>query len=355
MSRVLFILKRREDFNAEKHNKIGLTTGLYNSASFVCDMLNELNVESKSVVVADNNQIDREVTLYKPTHVIIEAIWVVPDKFNILQKLHPTVTWIIRIHSEMPFMANEGMAIRWFGDYINFKNIILAPNTPRMLRELRSFIRIKNSWTEEQVKEKVIYLPNYYPQEYSPAKTINKEKETIDIACFGAIRPLKNHLLQGLAAIEFAESKNKKLAFHVNAGRIEMKGEPVLNNLRGLFEHMYDRGHKLVMHQWADRKNFLELCSQMDIGLQVSLSETFNIVGADFISQGVPIVSSDEIPWASPLFNAIPVDSISILNSLNKTYDSPKLNVIANRYFLRNYTNKTKEIWSNYFTRGIYV
>ena len=34
----------------------------------------------------------------------------------------------------------------------------------------------------------------------------------------------------------------------------------------------------------TDKKNFLKLCSEMDIGLQVSFSETFNIVGCDILT-----------------------------------------------------------------------
>ena len=95
MKKVLFILKRREDFQASKHSQIGLSTGLYNSASFVNDMLLANNIESNLEVVIDNNDIDRVVTKYRPTHVIIEALWVVPTKFAELQKIHPNVTWEI--------------------------------------------------------------------------------------------------------------------------------------------------------------------------------------------------------------------------------------------------------------------
>jgi len=175
------------------------------------------------------------------------------------------------------------------------------------------------------------------------------ESEFIEIGCFGAIRPLKNHLSQVIAALEFSEKHNKKLKFHVNAGRIEMKGEPVLNNLRGVFEHVYNRGHKLIMHDWTTRDAFLEICRSMDIGMQVSFSETFNIVGADFISQGVPLVTSDEIPWASSLYNADPVDSESIVKALTKTYNNRRMNVLLNTYNLNKYTNKTRRIWKKYF------
>jgi hypothetical protein len=348
MAKVLFILKRREDYNSILHSHIGLSTGLFNSASFVNDMLTEQGIESKLSVVTDNNCIDREVTAYRPTHVIIEALWVVPSKFEVLQRLHPNVTWIIRLHSEAPFIANEGMSMDWLGHYSKFENIVIGVNAPRMMREVKMYLKSKNSWTEEETDKRVIYLPNYYPQEYK-TKKFDRTKDTLDICCFGAVRPLKNHLLQALAAIDFANQMKKPLRFHINAGRIEMKGEPVLNNLRELFAHLEDQGHQIISHQWTPREQFLELCSAMDIGMQVSFSETFNIVGADLISQGVPIVGSREIPWSVDSFNADPVDSQDITAKLKKTYNWAWMNVKTNQMALTNYTSKTTKIWKKYF------
>jgi hypothetical protein len=348
MSKVLFILKRREDYNAIVHSHIGLSTGLFNSASFVNDMLAELGVESKLVVVKDNNDIDREVTAFRPTHVIIEALWVVPTKFEVLQKLHPSVKWIIRLHSETPFMAGEGMAMDWLGDYSRFKNIILACNAPRFLREVRLYLKHLNNWDEKTTDQKVIYLPNFYPQDYV-TKKFDRKKEVINIGCFGAVRPLKNHMVQIFAAVDFAERIGKKLRFHVNAGRIEMQGQPVLNNIRGFFQQIHGLGHELINHQWCPREDFLKICANMDIGLQVSFSETFNIVGADIISQGVPLVGSKEIPWAIPLFNADPTDSRNISDKLMMAYRFPRLNIWTHQMSLTGYTNKTSSTWFDYF------
>ena len=64
-----------------------------------------------------------------------------------------------------------------------------------------------------------------------------ENKSTIDIGAYGAIRPLKNQLLQALAAIKFAESIGKTLRFHINITRIENNGDPVLKNLRNLFSN----------------------------------------------------------------------------------------------------------------------
>lgn len=348
-SKVLFLLKRRLDFDPDKHSIIGLSTGLYNSANFMNEMLNDGNINSNLEVCIDNNCIDKFITKHRPKFAIVEALWVVPPKFLLLSKLHPSVNWIIRIHSDMPFLACEGNSMDWIADYVRHPNIIIAPNSPRMFEELKFYLGHLNNWSKEKINQKVVYLPNYYPQEIK-RKIFQLHDEHINISCFGAVRPLKNHLLQAMAAIQFADSIGRKLKFHINSGRIEMKGEPVLNNLKGLFQNLIERGHELISHEWCPRIEFLNLCSKMDIGLQVSFNETFNIVAADHISQGVPIVGSKEIPWAEQMFCADPVDSRDIYTKLHLTYSVPRLNVQSNTDKLTKYTNDTAKIWKEYFS-----
>jgi len=129
-----------------------------------------------------------------------------------------------------------------------------------------------------------------------------------------------------------------------------MNGSPVINNLKGLFQQIVDHGHQLVNHQWRPREGFLELCAEMDIGLQCNLSETFNIVGADLISQGVPLISNaDEIPWSVREFCADAVDSQSIIDALHLTYKFPELNANIHQHSLTHYTDQTAKLWSKYF------
>jgi hypothetical protein len=348
--KVLFILKRREDYNPVKHSPLGLSTGLFNSANFMHEMLQQAGVNSAIEVAIDNNCIDRLVNKHRPTHVIIEALWVVPSKFTILSKLHPNVRWIIRLHSEMPFMAGEGMAMDWLGDYIDFPNIDIGVNAPRMLNEVREYLSTKKEMSAFEINERVVYMPNFYTKGYK-TKSFNFEyKDCVDIACFGAVRPLKNHLLQAFASLKFANKIGKKLRFHINGGRVEMKGDPVMNNLKALFQHLEETGHQLIIHEWAPREEFLEICSTMDVGLQCNFSETFNIVSADLISQGVPIIGSKEIPWSTWLFNTDPTNSDKIAEKIYLAYKFPQLNVYLNQRNLDKYTNKTQSIWVKYFS-----
>ena len=46
-------------------------------------------------------------------------------------------------------------------------------------------------------------------------------------------------------------------------------------------ESLFARGkHALITHRWSPHDEFIEVVRQMDLGLQVSLSESYNIVAA---------------------------------------------------------------------------
>lgn len=347
--KVLFILKRREDYGQEHYSNEGLTTGLYNSALFVKEMLQKRGLLSKLVVVTDNNDIDREMAAFNPTDVIIEGLWVVPEKFNILKQLHPKINWIVRIHSNSPFLANEGIAFDWIAQYTLIPKVFVATNAITMNNELKFYVKGRFSVTPEKEENKIIDLPNYYPEVFQRPKKLNIKSEYINIGCFGAIRPLKNHMAQAIAAVKFADSVGKKLRFHINTGRIEQNGLSVYNNLKAFFNNLNKNGHELIEHAWMPREEFLQLCRQMDIGMQVSFSETFNIVAADLISQGVPVVSTNEIPWMSGMFTASPTNTDQIARMLRRAYNQSSINVYLNKTKLLNYVKKSRAVWLKFF------
>ena len=347
VNKILFIIKKRVDTDASGQKKL-IQTGLYNSSNYLNIILNTMGIESNVDYAIDNNCIDRIVTKHKPTHVIIEALWVVPPKFNILCQLHPKIKWIIRFHSDMPFIACEGIAMSWISKYSMFKNLYIGCNAPRFFIEVKVFLKAKNM-SDNEINEKVIYLPNYYPVVDNFKTKPKEKKDEINICCFGALRPLKNQLIQAISAIEFATKINKKLRYHINATRVETNGLPAYNNIKGLFTELPSDKFELVEHSWYDKEEFLSVCSQMDIGLQVSFSETFNIVACDIISQGIPIVCSYDIPWSNNKYNASPTDSIDITNKLLLTYENIEDNVKLNTESLSQYVEKTKSVLYEYF------
>lgn len=325
MAKIQFILKQREAYySGEDDYSCGyglLHSGLFNSANFVCDMLVSLGYEAEIVHVIDNNCIDKEVTRFNPDIVIIEAFWVVPEKFDVLCKLHPNVKWIIRNHSRLPFLANEGIAIDWALKYAAYANVFISSNALDTNEEFRCLIATAYpNMTHDELALKCPYLPNYYPVDDKFKKverSDRRHKAVIDVGCFGAVRPLKNHLIQATAAIKYANKVGKKLRFHINATRIENKGDEVLKNLRLLFSHL---PHELVEHEWLPHDQFLDQIESIDIGLQVSYSETYNIVAADMVSRCVPVITSDQIEWVSSLFYADPNNSDEIADKMERAW-----------------------------------
>jgi hypothetical protein len=329
MKKVLFICKQR-------NNTYGISFGLLNSAQFVVNALTDLGITANVVEVNDNNGIDRVVTGYKPNVVIIEALWVVPEKFLVLMKLHPKVQWIVRIHSQLPFLANEGVAIGWI------KAMNEISKTHPNLHISFNATEISDTFTELGIKN--IYLPNVY-KTYDVVYTIQKRhnKRTINIGCFGSIRPMKNQLIQAAAAIVFANQHNLKLNFHINSSRVEQKGENALKNIKALFDNT---DHELVEHPWLDHKDFMKLVSEMDMGLQVSFSETFNIVCADFVANKVPIVVSESISWMPWWAKCSTISSESIVETMNFVWFSKKINLhMLNNVCLSNYNVSALHEW----------
>jgi hypothetical protein len=124
--------------------------------------------------------------------------------------------------------------------------------------------------------------------------------------------------MQGVSAIRYAESVSKTLRFHVDASRTEQNGDNVLKNLRALFAATK---HEVVEHGWAPRRDFMHALSHMDSAMQVSFTETFNILCADCVMVGLPTAGSSEIPWLHAGCQASPTDSPDIVKKLKLAHD----------------------------------
>lgn len=334
-NKVLFICKRNECYGFSTYTR--RSSGLYNSTRFIVEGLSKRGIEANIIEVQDNNDIDRAVSKYKPDIVVIEALWVVPEKFPILMRLHPGVQWFVHLHSHMPFLALEGIAMEWIRKYA-MGGVGLIANSLESFEAIQCILK-----TDE-----LIFLPNVYITH--PRRAELKENgimsHVLDIGCFGAMRPLKNHLLQALAAIEFARQKKKWLNFHINSSRTETGGEPVLKNLRNLFAHQPNC--RLIEHRWMEPDEFIHfLQSHIDIGMQVSLSETFNVVSADYVTAGIPVVVSKEVYWVSN-FNKAKDNSIpDIVKVLKRVYKNRPA-VKWNQKLLINYSKHAQKMWFDF-------
>lgn len=304
-------------------------SGLFNSSRMLSEMLNKQSgIESKIVKVIDSNYINAEIYKYKPTIVVLEALWVPVYKLELLQKMYPSIKWIVRIHSEIPFLANEGNAIRLINEYKKIPNVYIACNSPRAQQDLGL---------------PGASLPNYYPTE-GFIEAVNY-RLPLNIGCFGSVRPMKNQLLQAISAIKFADWLDVEMNFHMNTSRLEQGGESVMKNIRALFENSR---HNLIEHPWMEPPQFKELLGQMHMVMQVSLSETFNIVTADAVSVGVPVVVSPEINWIEDECYAHPNSGRDILNTMEYVWRHKRRLVLRNYFKLKNYSRKAKSAWLSF-------
>lgn len=333
MSKILFICKRRS---------YGISYGLINSCEFICNVLRKHKIHCKVVTINDNNDIDREVAEYEPTHVVIEALWVVPSKFEELCDLHPDVEWIVRLHSKAPFLSTEGIATEWIEEYIELEddgyNVHVAVNNKEFQEDL-----------EDVYQAGFLYLPNIYSPSHkseSSADHIQSDSE-ISIGCFGAIRQQKNQFQQAIAAIRFANSMEKTLIFHMNSSKIETKDSGILKNIQNLFDAT---SHKLVLHDWMPHSEFIELVKTMDLGMQISFSESFCIICSDFVFNDIPVIVSHDVTWMPHMFQVETTDTNAIIRKLEFAYGTEWLGVshFAKKN-LKKHNEESKDIWLDTF------
>lgn len=346
--KILFVLRQ----NKPSDYSTTIKSGLLNSATFISNFLKEkLGHETKVVVVFDGNGINKEIHSFKPNVVILEAIWCPPYKLQELSELHPKVKWIVRVHSKTPFLANEGIALEWLNQYNKIKNTLISFNS---LETNRDYLKLGY---------KAIYLPNIYFVNKFPLSFIKvdiefkknikhnvpyaQRKNILHVGCFGAIRPMKNHLNQAIAAIEYADKVNRPLFFHINMGRLEQKGEQVLKNLRALFAN--SKKHHLIEWGWLSHHEFNYLITKMEFGMQVSFSESFNIVSADFVANNIPIVVSKDITWMPFLFRANATNTESIVNKISVMRFFPRITKWLNKLALFIYNYLNSYYWEQFF------
>jgi hypothetical protein len=330
---ILFLLKQNNTYGA---NLSTTKSGLLNSAKLTSSQLrNKLQTGTDIEICVDANDIDKYLVKHRPSICILEAIWATPEKLKQLKSIHKKVKFIVLIHSEVLFLSNEGNAMEFIYGYSE-AGITVGFNS---LETTKQFLSLGIN---------AEYLPNIYEDVFI-LDIDTRKYEYLNIGCFGAIRPMKNQLLQAIAAITYANKREMQLAFHVNASRTEQGGESALRNIRALFKNTK---HELVEHDWMERKEFLELISTMDLGMQLSVSESFNIVCADFVKMNIPIVVSSSIKWMPDSEKIYGTSIEDICYSIGKCLSVTKKIARKNVKYLNEYNAAAIKVWKNFLDKA---
>jgi hypothetical protein len=321
-------------------------SGLFNSCAFVVDMLNASGMPARLIQVGNEQAIRKAITSVEPSDVIFEAFFVIPALVNALSAENPCIRFFVRNHSELAFLAYDSNALGWMADYLRNPHMHISSNSARSTLDLRHVAKsYQPHWDDETIAQRVRLLPNYHPTQ-APLPRVPSPFGTLNVGCFGAFRPLKNQLLQAICAIEVARRMGRRLRFHINGSRVEHRSSGVLKNIRALFAN--SSNSELVEHEWLPRSQFLDLARRMDIGMQVSISETFNIITADFVQNDIPVLGSHEIPWLDRRVQADPASGRDIIHKMMIALRADSI-TCRNREGLLRYNANSREAWLSVF------
>jgi hypothetical protein len=236
------------------------------------------------------------------THIVISAPWIPTAELISLAYQHPDVEFTVNCHSNVGFLQADSNGVRILKELIHAEhgtwNIHVGGNSRRFV-----------SWVESAFHAPCAYLPNLYyldkfAQDPTPPYTPGA---TLKIGAFGATRVLKNMLSSAGAALDIAETLGADTQLWINKGR-EDGGGTMIRAVRELLA----RKSRITLHeaQWTSPAEFKDrYVRMMHLVLQPSYTESFNIVSADAVSLGVPVVASPAIDWVPKHWQANPDDT----------------------------------------------
>ena len=86
----------------------------------------------------------------------------------------------------------------------------------------------------------------------------------------------------------------------------------------------------------------------MDCGLQVSITESFNIVAANFISEDVPIIVSEDITWMPEQLQVSFDDAAEIEDKIGEVLKNPKRFNRRQTKALKTYNDSAINVWDEF-------
>lgn len=223
------------------------------------------------------------------THVIVSApSWVQPVSFFDFSERWPNIEFVQLNHSGTSYLSIDKHGIKNIRDVLSLSlslhNVRVAGNNPRFVK-----------WVHDALGTPALYLPNLYdPSTFVQPVPQRKDYDPLRIGSFGAGRPWKNLLTAAEAAVQMARRMNVALELYVNTMRPD-GGQRQIESRAELFDGLPHT--KLIEVPWALWPEFRKAVAPMDLLFSPSFDETFNVVTADGIAEGVPSVVTAAMEW----------------------------------------------------------
>jgi len=236
--------------------------------------------------------------------VVISAPWIPSLALQALANDFGETQFTVACHSNVGFLQADRNGVKLVRELMELEagsaNIHLAGNSRRFC-----------DWIRFAFGAPCAYLPNlYYLHDEPVPQPRPYHVGTLKIGVFGATRPLKNMMSAAGAALEMARSLRAPLELWVSGGRTEGGGEVVLGAVKEMLAGL--PGVSLILNGWQTWPQFRKTVASMNLLMQPSYTESFNMVTADGVAEGVASVVSSAIDWAPQDWKADVDDALAI-------------------------------------------
>lgn len=299
-------------------------TAMHNAARYDQAHLDSLCHNAQVIAVPEGDRLPQVGS--KGELVVIEgAGWVALDQVARLVSRGASV--IVRCHAAPEFL------------YYEFPGPVPTTTYLEQARDAGATLGFVSA--ELAGRFKGTYLPIHYP--VGPYRAFKRRSdEQVDVGCFGAIRPLKNHMGELVAIARAQVIEGGPFAMHINSTRVE-GCSTILPELKAAAKAF---GVNLVCHDWQE--DFRSLARTMTVGLFGSFAESFCLTAADFVAESIPAALCGHIPWAE---GARGTDVASLSTSLIEALRCPSTITHKNWRALAAHSVRAERCWNNVLPR----
>jgi hypothetical protein len=286
--------------------------GLRISADYTCKCLGLHKILARAYCAKDAAEVRQLVNLavenaiqrseVRPSHVVIAAPWIVAKELARLAATHPEINFYEVSHSNVGFLQADPHAIKIMRDVCDLQmsahNVYAGGNSEKFAR-----------WATDAWRVPVAWVPNLYPMSevYTYKDRFYEPGTPLRIGIFGANRSLKNHTTAAAAAAELAIRYGARVEILMSSGRDEGATDASIREMLAGIPNV-----TLIKTGWLEWPQFRALVRSVNIVFQVSFTESFNVVTADSIAEGVPVVVGSAIHWVPPHWIANPDDALDV-------------------------------------------
>lgn len=278
------------------------------------------------------------------SHVVISAPWIATVELQAMLAAYPDVDFAVVSHSNFGFLMADPNGIRLLRETAELEagnhNFTLGGNCTKFC----------DAWSAAYGFP-CTFLPNLY--DTSSIKHVGQRApwtpgHTLRVGIFGATRPLKNLPSAVAAAIELGATLKNDVEIWMSSGREEGGGtvRGAIHQLVAGLPHV-----RLVEAGWRPWPAFRQVVGGMHVLLQPSYSESFNMVSADGVAEGVASVVSDAIDWVPSDWMAKADDVGDIARTARRLlFDAHAVN--DGQAALRRYVQHASHAWETYLVGG---